>query len=81
MGDEKEGLSEVILRAAMSLCCGAKTKVRVRSKLSEESLVQVGVHQGFVLSPLLYAIVVDITTDNAKDGVFMNETENQRKAF
>ena len=40
----------------MSLYHGAKMKVRVGSELSEEFLVRVGVHQGSVLSPLLFAI-------------------------
>ena len=49
----KKGLSQVIVRAVMSLNHGAKTKVRVGSESSEKFLVQVGVHQGSVLSPLL----------------------------
>ena len=48
----KKGLQEVIVRAVTSLHHVAKTKVRVRSKSSEEFLVQVGAHQGSVLSPL-----------------------------
>ena len=35
----KKGLPEVIARAVMSLNHGAKTKVRVRSELSQEFLV------------------------------------------
>ena len=54
----KKGLSEVIVRAVMSLYNGAKTQVRVGSAYSEEFEVKVGVHQGSVLSPLLFAIVV-----------------------
>ena len=52
MGDGKERLAEVIARAVMSLYHGAKTKVQGGSELSHEFLVQVGVHQGSVLSPL-----------------------------
>ena len=48
----KKGLPEVIVRVVMSLYHGAKTKDWVGSKLSEEFLLQVGVHQGSVLSPL-----------------------------
>ena len=42
-------------------CClyeGAKTRVRVELEFE----VKVGVHQGSVLSPLLFAIVVDVIT-------------------
>ena len=65
----KKGLSEVIVRAVMSLYDGAKTRVRVGSAYSEEFEVKVGVHQGSVLSPLLFAIVVDVITENARRGV------------
>ena len=65
----KKGLSEVIVRAVMSLYNGAKTRVRVGSAYSEEFEVKVGVHQGSVLSPLLFAIVVDVITENARRGV------------
>ena len=61
---KKKGLPEVIVRAVMSLYHGTITKVRVRSELSEEFLVQVGVHQGSVLSPLLFTIAVNVITEN-----------------
>ena len=64
----KKGLLEVIVRAVMSLYDRAKTKVRVGSELSEEFLVQVDVHQGSVLLPLL-AIAVDVVSENARDGL------------
>ena len=56
----------------MSLYHGAKTKFRVGSEVSEEFLVQVGVHQGSVLSPVLFTIVVDVISENAREGL-MNE--------
>ena len=46
-----------------------RQRVRVGSAYSEEFEVKVGVHQGSVLSPLLFAIVVDVTTENARRGV------------
>ena len=49
----KKGLSEVMVRAVISLYDGAKTRVRVGSVYSEEFEVKVGVHQGSVLSPLV----------------------------
>ena len=53
----------------MSLYHGAKTKVQVGSELSEEFLVQVSVRQGSVLSPLLFAIAVDVISENAREGL------------
>ena len=49
----------------MSLYDGAKTKVRIGSELCEDFLVQVGVHQGSLLSLLLFAIAVDVISENA----------------
>ena len=69
---QKKGLSEVMVWAVMSLHDGAKTRVRVGSAYSEELEVKVGVHQGCVLSPLLFAIVVDVITENARR-VVVNE--------
>ena len=71
MGDEK-GLPEVIVRAVISLYHGAKTKVRVGFELSQEFLVQVDAHQGSALSTLLFAIAVDVISENAREGL-MNE--------
>ena len=68
----KKGLPEVIVRAVMSLYHGAKTKFRVGSESPEEFSVQVGVHEGSLLSPLLFAIAVDIISENAREGL-MNE--------
>ena len=65
----KKGLSEVMVRAVMSLCDGAKTRVRVGSACSEEFEVKISIHQGSVLWPLLFAIVVDVLTENARRGV------------
>ena len=65
----KKGLSEVMNWAVMSLHDGAKTRVRVGSAYSEKFEVKVGVHQGSVLSPLLFAIVANVITQNARRGV------------
>ena len=67
-----KGLPEEIVRAVMSLYHGEKTQVRMESESSEEFLVQVGVHQESVLSPLLFAIAVDVISENAREGL-MNE--------
>ena len=42
---------------------------RVEFAYSEKFKVKVDVHQGFVLSPLLFALVVDVITGNASRGV------------
>ena len=65
----KESLPEVLVKAVMSLYEGSRTKVRVGSGLSEESGVRVGVHQGSVISPLIFAIVVDAVTEQVRKGL------------
>ena len=50
----------------MSLYEGAKTRVRVDSELSEAFNVKVGMHQGSVLSPFHFAVVVDVVTEFAR---------------
>ena len=68
----KKGLPKVIVRAVMSLYHGAKMKVRLGPELSQEFLVQVGVHQESVSSLLLFANAVDVISENAKKEL-MNE--------
>ena len=42
-------------------------KVR-KQELSQELEVKVGVHQGSVLSPLVFVIVVDVVTESVRSG-------------
>ena len=69
----KKRLAEVLVQAVMSLYEGSRTKVRVGSGTSDEFGVRVGVHQGSVLSPLIFAIVVDVVTEHSREGL-LNET-------
>ena len=68
----KKELAEVLVQAMMSLYEGSRTKVRVGSGTSDEFGVRVGVHQGSVLSPLIFAIVADVVTEHAREGL-LNE--------
>ena len=58
-------MPEVLVRSVMSLYEGAKTRVRVDSELSEVFEVKVGMHQGSVLFPFPFAVVVDVVTEFA----------------
>ena len=62
----------MLVQAVMSLYEGSRTKVRVGSGTSEEFGIRVGVHQRSVLSPLIFAIVVDVVTEHAREGL-LNE--------
>ena len=67
MGTEKE--RAILVKVVMSLYEGSKTKVKVESEFFKEFSVAVGVHQGSVLSLLLFSIVVDAVTENARKGL------------
>ena len=51
----------MLVRLVMNLYEGAKIRVRVDYELSDEFEVKVGMHQGSVLLPFLFAVVVDVT--------------------
>ena len=60
---------------------GAKTRVRVGLELSEEFELKVGVHQGSVLSPLVFAIVVDVVTESVRNGLMSETMKGLREKF
>ena len=55
----KLGVEEWIVRLVQGMFANARSRVRVGEGYSEEFEVKVGVHQGSVLSPLLFIIVLD----------------------
>ena len=64
----KKGVPDVLVRSVMSLYEGAKTRVRADSELSEELEAKTWMHQGSVLSPLLFEVMVDVVTEFAREG-------------
>ena len=67
MGIKKERIGRSVVQAVMSLYEGSRTKVRVGSGTSKKFGVQVVVYQGSVLSPLIFATVVDVVTEHARE--------------
>ena len=65
----KKSLPEVLMKAVMSLYEGSRMKVRVGSGLSREFGERIGVHQGSVISPLIFAIVVDAVIEQVRKGL------------
>ena len=54
------------VKCIMALYEDARTKVMCGSGFSESFSVGVGVHQGSVLSPLLFATVIDVLSETVK---------------
>ena len=63
------GVPESIVRVVQAMYNNARSKVRVGSGYSEEFEVGVGVHQGSVLSPLLFIIVLEALSKDFRVGV------------
>ena len=62
----KLGVDEWLIRTAMTLYT---ERVRTDAGLSESFQVKVGLHEGSVLSPLLFAAVMDVVSIEARSGL------------
>ena len=56
----KKLILEVLVRSVINLYEGAKTRIKMDSDLSLEFEFEVGKHQGSVLSPFCFIVVVDV---------------------
>ena len=65
----KLGVEEWIVRLVQGMYANARSRVRVGEGYSEEFEVKVGVHQGSVLSPLLFIIVLEALSQEFRSGV------------
>ena len=65
---KKKLVPERLVKAVMSMYKGEKTRVQVGGGHLEEFDVGVGVHQGSVLSPFLFLIVINILSENGRKG-------------
>lgn len=65
----KMKVDEWLIKIVQAMYEGAKTAVRIDGGESEEFGVRVGVHQGSVLSPLLFIIVIEALSREFKVGL------------
>ena len=69
----KLGVEEWIVRLVQGMYANAWSRVHVWEGYSEEFEVKVGVHQGSVLSPLLFIIVLEALSCKFPSGVFLED--------
>ena len=62
-------MDEWFIRTVMALYTEACTVVDTYAGLSTKFDVKVGLHQGSVLSPLAFAVVMDVVSSEAKSGL------------
>ena len=67
----RKGVPESLVNGVVSLYEGCKTAVLVDGELSSSFSVKVGVHQESALSPLLFIMVMDVLTEDVRDGSLM----------
>ena len=63
------GVEEWLVQTVMVMYEKARTTVRTKQGSSEEFEVKVGVHQGSVLSTLLFIVVMEIVTQKVREGL------------
>ena len=66
----RKGVPEYLVDEVMSLK-DCKAAVSVDGKLSSSFSVKAGIHQGSALSPLLFIMVMDVLTEDMRDGSLM----------
>mgnify|MGYP003460147097 FL=1 len=65
------GVDEWLISVIKSMYEGATTAVKLNGGLTDEFSVKVGVHQGSVLSPLLFVIVLEALSRSFRKGLPM----------
>ena len=63
------GVEEWLVQTVMTMYERSRTVVRTNQGYSTEFEVKVGVHQGSVLSPLLFVAVMEVVTRGVKEGL------------
>ena len=59
MGIKKKMVPERMVKAIMALYVETKTRVKTIAGISQDFYIGVGVHQGSILSPLLFIVAMD----------------------
>jgi len=65
----KAGVDEWLVKAVMAMYEGAQTVIRTTEGDSKAFNVKVGLHQGSVLSPILFVIVIEMISRELRPGL------------
>ena len=65
----RRGVLEREIKAIMEMYTNIETFVKMKYTRSEPFNIKVGVHQGSILSPLLFALVMDEVTEDIREEV------------
>ena len=65
----RKGVWEREIKAIVEMYTNIETSVKVEYTRLEPFDIKVDVHQGSILSPLLFALVMDEVTENIREGV------------
>ena len=65
----KRGVPERLVRMIKSLYSGARTVVRTKCGKTDAFDVKVGLHQGSALSPFLFAVVIDVLSEDVREAM------------
>ena len=65
----RKGVVECYVNAVMKMYQDVLSQVKVEDEDSKEFAVRVGIHQGSILLPFIFAVVMDVVTEKvAKEG-------------
>ena len=62
-------MEEWAMRVILDMYTNVRSRVRVNGKYSEEFYVKVGLHQGYVPSPLIFMLVLEALSHESRTGV------------
>ena len=64
----RKGVPEAYINIIRDMCAGCKTSVMTSAGKTKGIEIEVGLHQGSALSPLLFMIIIDVITEEIEEG-------------
>ena len=78
----RKGVVECCLKAVMKMYKEVLSQVKVEGEDSKEFAVRVDIHQGSVLLPFIFAVVMDVVTEKvAKEGCALMYVDDMSELY